>query len=195
GLLELADAGGCKSSVLISSAKAVNPTNAMGATKRICELILSSRPPNGMRCVSVRFGNVLGSNGSVIPVLKQQLRNHQPLTITHPEIKRFFMTTSEAVALVLQGFAIGDHCGIFVLDMGRSVRIVDLARSLIRLSGKSENEVEIKFTGLRDGEKLHEELFYAHENVLATSCDKIKRTCGSTWEWTTLCARLDELRA
>jgi FlaA1/EpsC-like NDP-sugar epimerase len=118
GLLDLAVEAGCKSFVLISSDKAVNPTNVMGATKRICELILSSRPPNGMRCVSVRFGNVLGSSGSVIPVLKQQLRNHQPLTVTHPDVKRFFMITPEAVALVLQAFAIGNHGDILVLDMG-----------------------------------------------------------------------------
>ncbi len=195
GLLDLAAEAGCKSFVLISSDKAVNPTNVMGATKRVCELIISSRPPNAMRCVSVRFGNVLGSSGSVIPVLKQQLRNHQPLTITHPDIKRFFMVTSEAVALVLQGFAIGNHGDILVLDMGESVRILDLARSLIRLSGKFEHDVGIEFTGLRDGEKLEEELFYGHEQALPTSCDKIKRTRGSLREWPRLCAQLDELRA
>jgi FlaA1/EpsC-like NDP-sugar epimerase len=195
GLLELAAEAGCKSFVLISSDKAVNPTNVMGATKRICELILSAKPPNGMRCVSVRFGNVLGSSGSVVPVLKQQLRNHQPLTITHPDIKRFFMTTPEAVALVLQAFAIGAHGDILVLDMGEPVKILDLARTLIRLSGKSEHDVEIQFTGLRDGEKLNEELFYEHEKVTPTSCDKIKRTNGSLRDWTSLCRQLDELRA
>jgi FlaA1/EpsC-like NDP-sugar epimerase len=195
GLLNLADEASCKNFVLISSDKAVNPTNVMGATKRICELIISSRPPNGMRCVSVRFGNVLGSSGSVIPVLKQQLSNHQPLTITHPDIKRFFMITPEAVALVLQAFAIGAHGDILVLDMGEPVRILDLARSLIRLSGKSEHDVEIQFTGLRDGEKLNEELFYEHENVTPTSCDKIKRTNGSLRDWISLCRQLDELRA
>ncbi len=195
GLLNLADEAGCKNFVLISSDKAVNPTNVMGATKRICELIISSRPPNGMRCVSVRFGNVLGSSGSVVPVLKQQLRNHQPLTITHPEITRFFMITPEAVALVLQAFAIGAHGDILVLDMGEPVRILDLARSLIRLSGKSEHDVKIQFTGLRDGEKLNEELFYEHENVTPTSCEKIKRTNGSSRDWTSLCRQLDELRA
>src|SRR5439155_21126616 len=194
GLLGLADESGCKSFVLISSDKAVNPTNIMGATKRICELVISSRPPNGMRCVSVRFGNVLGSNGSVIPVLKQQLQNHQPLTITHPDIKRYFMITPEAVALVLQAFAIGNHGDILVLDMGEPVRILDLARSLIRLSGKFEHDVEIKFTGLREGEKLDEELFYSHEKVLATSCGKIKRTTGSLKDWTGLCRQLQELR-
>lgn len=195
GLLDLADEAGCKHFVLISSDKAVNPTNVMGATKRICELIISSRPLNGMRCVSVRFGNVLGSSGSVIPVLKQQLRNRQPLTITHPDIKRFFMITTEAVALVLQAFAIGTHSDILVLEMGEPMRILDLARSLIRLSGKFEDDVEIQFTGLRDGEKLNEELFYEHEKVTPTSCDKIKRTNGSSRDWTNLCRQLDELRA
>ncbi len=195
GLLDLASKAGCKSFVLISSDKAVNPTNVMGATKRICELILSSYPANGLRCVSVRFGNVLGSNGSVVPVLKQQLRNHQPLTITHPDIKRFFMITPEAVALVLQAFAIGNHGDILVLDMGESVGILDLARSLIRLSGKSEQDVEIRFTGLREGEKLNEELFYGHERVVPTACEKIKRTNGALRNWPELCRQLDELRA
>jgi FlaA1/EpsC-like NDP-sugar epimerase len=194
GLLDLADEAGCRNFVLISSDKAVNPTNVMGATKRICELILSSRPPNGMRCVSVRFGNVLGSSGSVIPVLKQQLRNHEPLTVTHPEIKRFFMMTREAVALVLQAFVIGKHGDILVLDMGEPVRILDLARTLIRLSGKSERDVEIRFTGLREGEKLKEELFYQHEEVIPTSCEKIKRTSGTLKDWSRLCSQLDELR-
>lgn len=193
-LLDLASEAGCKSFVLISSDKAVNPTNVMGATKRICELILSSRPANGMRCVSVRFGNVLGSNGSVIPVLQQQLQNHQPLTITHPEIKRFFMITPEAVALVLQAFTIGKHGEILILDMGRPVKILDLARTLIRLSGKLENDVEIRFTGLREGEKLKEELFYSYERAISTSCDKIKRTAAPCKDWTELCTQLGELR-
>src|SRR5271169_158241 len=143
-----------------------------------------------MRCVSVRFGNVLGSSGSVVPVLKQQLRNHQPLTITHPDIKRFFMTTPEAVALVLQAFAIGNHGDILVLDMGEPVRIVDLARSLIRLSGKPEGSVELRFTGLREGEKLEEQLFYSDEPVIATSCAKIKRTIGPQQDWAELSRQL-----
>jgi protein involved in polysaccharide export with SLBB domain len=195
GLLDLADQAGCKSFVMISSDKAVNPTSVMGATKRICELILASHPCSGMRCVSVRFGNVLGSSGSVIPVLKLQLQNHQPLTVTHPEIRRFFMMTREAVALVLQAFAIGSHGDILVLDMGEPIRILDLARNLIRLSGRSEQEVKIQFTGLRDGEKLEEQLFYQHEKVLPTSFDKIKRTHGSLKNWSVLCRQLDELRA
>jgi FlaA1/EpsC-like NDP-sugar epimerase len=195
GLLDLAEESGCGNFVLISSDKAVNPTNVMGATKRICELVLSSRPPNGMRCVSVRFGNVLGSSGSVIPVLKEQLHNNEPLTVTHPEMTRFFMTTREAVALVLQAFAIGDHRDILVLDMGEPVRILDLARSLIRLSGKTEHDVEIEFTGLREGEKLHEELFYKNEKVIPTGCKKIKRTSAPVKDWNELCLQLDQLRA
>ena len=194
-LVGLADEAGCKNFVMISSDKAVNPSNIMGATKRTCELILSSRPQNGMRCVSVRFGNVLGSNGSVVPVLTQQLRNHEPLTVTHPEIKRFFMTTREAVALVLQAFVIGKHGDILVLDMGEQVKIVDLARTLVRLSGQSERDVEIRFTGLREGEKLSEELFYEHEEVIPTSCEKIKRTRGLLRNWPELCLQLEELRA
>jgi FlaA1/EpsC-like NDP-sugar epimerase len=194
-LVGLADEAGCKNFVMISSDKAVNPSNIMGATKRTCELILSSRPQNGMRCVSVRFGNVLGSNGSVVPVLTEQLRNHQPLTVTHPEVKRFFMTTREAVALVLQAFVIGKHGDILVLDMGEQIKIVDLARTLVRLSGKSESDVEIRFTGLREGEKLSEELFYEHEDVIHTSCEKIKRTRGPLRDWSELCRQLDELRA
>jgi FlaA1/EpsC-like NDP-sugar epimerase len=195
GLLDLAAHAGCKSLGLVCSEKAGNFTNVMGATNRSCEIIISSRPDRGMRCVSVRFGNVLGSSGSIIPVLKQQLQQHQPLTITHPEIKRYFMITSEAVALVLQAFAIGHHGDILVLDMGESVRILDLARTLIRLSGKSEQDVEIRFTGLREGEKLREELFYDHEVVTATSCEKIKRTNGAHRNWSELCGQLEELRA
>jgi len=194
-LLSLAEEVHCENFVLISSDKAVNPTNVMGATKRICELILSSRPPNCMRCVSVRFGNVLGSSGSVIPVLRQQLRNHQPLTVTHPEVKRFFMTPSEAVALVLQAFAIGTHGDILVLEMGKPVRIIDLARNLIRLSGKLECDVKIRFTGLREGEKLEEELVYPHENVYPTCFPHIRRVRSPDRGWTELQARLEELRA
>jgi FlaA1/EpsC-like NDP-sugar epimerase len=195
GLLDLVEREGCETFVLISSDKAVNPSNVMGATKRICELILSSRPFSHMRCVSVRFGNVLGSSGSVIPVLKHQLRNHQPLTITHPDVKRFFMITPEAVALVLQAFAIGSHGDILVLDMGEPVKILDLARSLIRLSGKSEAEIEIQFIGLRVGEKLEELLFYPCEEVCPTSFPKIKKARNQPLVWSDLKTRLEELRA
>ncbi len=195
GLLEEVQEAGCEGFVLISSDKAVNPTSAMGVTKRIGELILSARPANGMRCVSVRFGNVLGSSGSVVPVLKEQLRNNWPLTITHPEVKRFFMTTREAVALVLQAFAIGEQGDILVLEMGEPVRILDLAHTLVRLSGKSEKDVRFKFIGLREGEKLQEELFYQDEQVQITSSRQIKRTRGSGDGWAKLQGQLAELRS
>jgi FlaA1/EpsC-like NDP-sugar epimerase len=192
-LLDVADATGVKDFVLISSDKAVNPTSVMGATKRISELILASKPANGMRCVSVRFGNVLGSNGSVIPVFRDQLLRGKPLTITHPEIKRYFMTTAEAVTLVLQAFAIGNHGDILVLDMGEPIKIVELARNLARLSGKTDEEVTFQFIGLRQGEKLHEELFYGSEEVIPTPCEKIKRTRSILDGWSLLQRRLGEL--
>ncbi len=182
-LLRIAEDSGCGAFVLISSDKAVNPTSSMGCTKRIGELILSCWPASGMRCVSVRFGNVLGSSGSVVPVFRQQLRSGRPLTITHPEIKRFFMTISEAVSLFLQAFVIGCHGETLVLDMGEPVRILDLAHTLIRLSGKSIDEVKIVFTGLRAGEKLVEELFYEYERVLPTDCEKIRRTETVAYGW------------
>ena len=192
--INLAEEGGCQSFVLISSDKAVNPTSVMGVSKRIGELIIAARP-SPMRCVSVRFGNVLGSNGSVIPVLQRQLRNNQQLTVTHPEIRRFFMTTREAVSLVLQAFSIGNRGDTLVLDMGTPVRILDLAKTLIRLSGKSEDEVGIKFTGLRDGEKLFEELFYPSEEVQPTSVERIKRIRGGHNRWFELKCHLEELKA
>ncbi len=194
-LLEIAERNDCESFVVISSDKAVNPTSIMGATKRIGELIIASRPAKGMRCVCVRFGNVLGSNGSVVPLFQEQLRRGQPLTITHPEIKRFFMTGHEAVSLVLQAFAIGKHGDTLVLDMGKPVRILDLARTLIRLSGRSEREVGITFTGLREGEKLIEELFYETEEIHPTPFEKIKRTRSPLDSWSKLQRRLAELKA
>jgi FlaA1/EpsC-like NDP-sugar epimerase len=194
-LLRVAEEGGCKDFLLISSDKAVNPTSTMGATKRLGELIIAGRPCSGMRCVTVRFGNVLGSSGSVIPVLQEQLRNGRALTITHPEMKRFFMTTREAVSLVLQAFAIGNHGDTLVLDMGTPVSILELARTLIQLSGKREDEVEIKFTGLRPGEKMMEELFYPEESVCQTSCPKIKKARNDLQEWNQVEGRLDDLRA
>jgi len=192
-LLDTAEASGCEAFILISSDKAVNPTSVMGATKRIGELILASRP-SSMRCVAVRFGNVLGSNGSLIPILQEKLRNNDPLPITHPEIRRFFMTTAEAVSLVLQAFVIGKHRDILVLDMGESLKVLDIAKTLIALSGKSENEVQIVFTGLRDGEKFYEELFYESERVLPSEFDKIKRTHGKIADWKVLQQALRRLQ-
>ena len=195
GLLEIAGEFGCESFVLISSDKAVNPTSVMGATKRVGELMLGCREAGAMRCVSVRFGNVLGSNGSVVPVLQQQLENNRPLTITHPDIKRFFMTTREAVALVLEASTIGEHGDILVLEMGKQISIVQLAKTLIQLSGKTENQVSIRFTGLRPGEKLYEEMSSAAEEIISTDRPKIKRIRGKRAEWPLLSRRLEELRA
>jgi FlaA1/EpsC-like NDP-sugar epimerase len=192
--LHVADHARCELFIMISSDKAVNPSSLMGATKRIGELMLCSRPRSNMRCVSVRFGNVLGSQGSVVPVFQKQLAQDKRITVTHPDITRFFMTIREAVSLVLQASAIGNHGDILVLDMGEPIRIVDLARTLIRLSGKSEEEVEIVYTGLRPGEKLYEELFYPNEQVLPTSCSKIKRTKAATLHWNELRTSLEGLR-
>jgi len=194
-LLDIAESSGCQSFVQISSDKAVNPSSVMGVTKRIGELILSCRNTHAMRCVSVRFGNVLGSSGSVVPIMEKQIRDNQPLTVTHPDITRFFMTTREAVSLVLQAFAIGEHGEILVLDMGEPIPIVQVARTLIQLSGKTEQQVPICITGLREGEKLHENLFSPKETVSPTVCQKIKRVHGRTMNWPTLAQHLKELRA
>jgi FlaA1/EpsC-like NDP-sugar epimerase len=190
-LLNVAQNSNCSSFVLISSDKAVNPTNVMGCTKRIGELILAAWPGKQLRCVSVRFGNVLGSNGSVIPLFQEQIRKNQPITITHPEMTRFFMTISEAVSLVLQAFAIGRDGDILVLDMGKPVRVADLAKTLVQLSGKSHHE--FKFIGLRPGEKLSEELFYPEERVFPSACEKIARTEGIELAWAALKRGLDAL--
>jgi FlaA1/EpsC-like NDP-sugar epimerase len=147
-----------------------------------------------MRCLSVRFGNVLGSQGSVVPILQEQIRTTQRLTITHPDITRYFMTIPEAVSLVLQAFTVGDHGNVLVLDMGEPIRIVDLAKTLIRLSGKSEDQVKIVFTGLRPGEKLYEELFYGSEEPMPTSQKKVRCTRANSMNWFTLSRHLDELQ-
>jgi FlaA1/EpsC-like NDP-sugar epimerase len=198
GLMNLLSVAGdyeCGTFILISSDKAVHPSSVMGATKRICELIIGHRPTNGMRCLSVRFGNVLGSNGSLIPILQKQLRCNEPLTITHPEMKRFFMTIREAVSLVLQAAVIGEKGDTLVLDMGEPVAIMQLVQTLIKLSGKDVDAVRIIYTGLRDGEKLLEELFYESERVDSTSAPKIKRARGAQQDWETLLRQLDELEA
>jgi FlaA1/EpsC-like NDP-sugar epimerase len=192
-LLEVAEESGCRRFVLISSDKAVNPVNIMGATKRVGELMIACHPARFMRCVSVRFGNVLGSNGSVVPILQKQLRDRRALTITHPDVTRFFMTTEEAVSLALEAFAIGNHGDTMLLEMGNPVRILDLAKTLIRLSGKSEPEVEIRFTGLRAGEKLAEELSYACEEIHPTSSPKIGRIRGAPLDWERLSRSIDQL--
>ncbi len=194
-LLDLACECACQSFILISSDKAVNPCNVMGATKRIGELIIAHQPTNGMRCLPVRFGNLLGSNGSLIPVLQQQLRKHEPLTVTHPDIKRFFMTIREAVLLVLQASVIGETGDTLVLDMGELLSILDLVRTLIKLSGRDEKQLTIQFSGLRQREKIVEELFYKNEKVTETPFPKIKRARGSLQNWKTLATKLEELES
>ena len=192
-LLDVAEQCGCADFLMISSDKAVNPTNVMGCTKRICELIMAAKPNSKMRRVSVRFGNVLGSQGSVIPVFQEQIRKQGIVTVTHPDITRFFMTIPEAVSLVLQAFTIGKHGEILVLEMGKPIKIVDVARTLVRLCGKSEDDVEIVFTGLRKGEKLHEELFYASESAIRTDLEKIFCTSSKLMSWPVLHEHLREL--
>jgi FlaA1/EpsC-like NDP-sugar epimerase len=163
--------------VMISSDKAVNPTNVMGATKKICELLVqaqSRRHGVTTQFVTTRFGNVLGSNGSVIPLFKKQIAEGGPVTITHPDITRFFMTIPEACQLVLEAGFMGNGGEIFIFDMGQPIKILDIATKLIHLSGLVPDEdIEIKFTGLRPGEKLYEELFSDSEQQLPTHNPKI----------------------
>jgi FlaA1/EpsC-like NDP-sugar epimerase len=165
--------------VMISSDKAVRPTNVMGATKRLAELLLLGLQNGGTQFVTVRFGNVLGSNGSVIPIFKKQILAGGPVTVTHPEMRRFFMTIPEACQLVLQASAIGKGGQICVLDMGQPVKIVDLARNLILLSGLKPDDINIEFTGIRAGEKLFEELSTLTEDTVPTEHEKVRIFVGN----------------
>lgn len=166
---------GCSHFVLISTDKAVNPSSIMGVTKRIAEMIVTNTGYNsGSHFVAVRFGNVIGSRGSVLPIFLDQIKKGGPITITHPDMKRYFMTTSESVALVLQAAATGKNGDVFVLDMGEPVKIIDLAKELILLNNLIPNkDIKIEFTGIRDGEKLFEEILTAEEGVDSTRHEKI----------------------
>jgi len=179
---EVASEFGCKRFVLVSTDKAVNPKNVLGQTKALCEWIAeaaAAREHNGTQFISVRFGNVLGSSGSVIPLFRRQIARGGPVTVTHPEMTRYFMTIPEAVQLIIQAGAIGESGEIYVLDMGPPVRIIDLAHNMIRLSGKEPAvDVEVDFIGVRPGEKLHEELWSKDEDAEPTTHPKILR-CNS----------------
>jgi len=214
-LAELSVQYGVDKFVMVSTDKAVNPTNVMGASKRICEIFTQSyykflnantaSAPSHLalnqtgsnrltRFITTRFGNVLGSNGSVIPRFKQQLEAGGPITVTHPEITRYFMTIPEACQLVLEAGAMGKGGEIFVFDMGSPVKIVDLARKMIRLSGKiPDRDISIVFTGLRPGEKLYEELLNNAENTMPTYHEKIMIATVREYDFIEVCSQIDEL--
>lgn len=183
-LAELCAANHVETFVLISTDKAINPTSAMGATKRLAEMHLQHLQAHGegkTRFIAVRFGNVLGSSGSVIPIFKQQIAAGGPVTVTHPDVTRYFMTIPEAVGLVLKTAVLGTGGNIYVLDMGKPVKIVDLARQLIELSGlRPDEDIEIKFVGLRPGEKLFEELQHKNELLQPTGHERISLLAAQT---------------
>jgi FlaA1/EpsC-like NDP-sugar epimerase len=195
-LLEVAKEFHLERFVMVSTDKAVRPTNVMGASKRIAELLTQcyNEHSDTTRFMSVRFGNVIGSSGSVVPLFKRQVEKGGPVTVTHPEVTRYFMTIPEAAQLILQTGSMGEGGEIFVLDMGSPVKILDLARDLIRLSGfEPDEDIEIKFIGLRPGEKLYEELITEGEGIFPTGHEKIsvlrKAPCDLNW----LKAKIDEL--
>jgi FlaA1/EpsC-like NDP-sugar epimerase len=198
GLAEIAAAMRVERFILVSSDKAINPTSVMGATKRLAEMYvqaLNAACPEKTKFIAVRFGNVLGSSGSVIPVFQRQIAEGGPVTVTHPEMTRYFMTIPEACMLVLQSAAQGEGGEIFVLDMGKPIRIVDLACQMIELSGlRPHQDIKIEFTGVRPGEKLFEELSHRKENSVPTTHAKIFRFISEPWRLEDIRNRLQSLR-
>ena len=198
-LAQMALQYGVKSFVLVSTDKAINPTNVMGATKRMAEIFLQAmqdKHPGATRFISVRFGNVLGSSGSVVPIFHKQIAAGGPVKVTHPDITRYFMTIPEAVGLVLQSATMGAGGEIFMLDMGQPIKILELARSMILLQGfKPEIDIKIEFTGLRPGEKMFEELSYGHEESAATEHPKVFKLATKSLPMEILMGKLAELEA
>ena len=204
-LVRIAGENGVERFVLVSTDKAVRPTNVMGATKRVAEMFVEcmnggggNANNGGTRCrfMAVRFGNVLGSSGSVIPIFQEQIAQRLPVTVTHPEVTRYFMSTSEAAQLILQAGAMGEGGEIFILDMGQPVRIADMARDLIRLHGlEPDRDIPLRFTGLRPGEKLYEELITEGEGIMTTRHEKIRVIRGRHADCVFLNAQIDELIA
>jgi FlaA1/EpsC-like NDP-sugar epimerase len=193
-IVEASHQFGVERFIMISTDKAVRPANVMGATKRVAEMITSCYASNPTHFVSVRFGNVIGSEGSVVHLFKKQIERFGPLTVTHPEMTRYFMTIPEACKLILQAGAMGEGAEIFILDMGTPIKIVDMAKDLIRRSGfKPGIDIEIKFIGLRPGEKLHEELITEGEGIVRTPHEKIFVLKGNTCDLTWLNQRIEEL--
>jgi FlaA1/EpsC-like NDP-sugar epimerase len=194
-IVEAAHQFGVERFIMISTDKAVRPVSVMGATKRVAEMVTSCYASgNPTQFVSVRFGNVIGSEGSVVHLFKKQIERFGPVTVTHPDITRYFMTIPEACKLILQAGAMGEGGEVFILDMGTPIKIVDMARDLIRRSGfKPDVDIEIQFTGLRPGEKLHEELITEGEGIVRTPHEKIFVLKGTACDLTQLTQKIEEL--
>jgi FlaA1/EpsC-like NDP-sugar epimerase len=192
-LVEVAVANDVERFILISTDKAADPTSVLGATKRIAEMVVSSHATAATKLASVRFGNVLGSRGSFVSVLAEQIERGDPVTVTHPDVTRFFMTVEEAVGLVLEAATMAEFGEVFVLDMGDPVRIVDLVHNYAMQLHLDPQELEIRFTGLRPGEKLHEALFATDERRITTAHPRIVATRPRSESPDELAAGLDQL--
>lgn len=193
-VLDLSVESGAEYFILVSSDKAVRPVNVMGATKRIGEMLVQAQDHGSTRCLAVRFGNVVGSSGSVIPFFQKQIARGGPVTVTDPEVRRYFMTVAEAAQLILQAASMGQGGEIFILEMGRPIKIVDLVRDLISLSGLNpERDIEIQYVGLRPGEKLYEELITEGEGIVPTNHDRIMVLKGTVFSRSVLAQQIDQL--